>query len=172
MTEHHDESIEEHEHHHHIVSPRIYITIVLALLFATGSTVWASYIDLGEWHIAPGITLFWNPVVALAIAATKMMLVVLFFMHVRYDPDRLHDPRLGPLVDRSPGLSRAPSSLLLRTRRARSCGHGCFIPRHGADVADEISHLRIVGSARRFGRHLSAAVTNDLEQHLVRFSNQ
>ena len=84
MTEHHDESIEEHEHHHHIVSPRIYITIVLALLFATGSTVWASYIDLGEWHIAPGITLFWNPVVALAIAATKMMLVVLFFMHVKY----------------------------------------------------------------------------------------
>ena len=44
----------------------------------------ASYVDLGEWHIAPGITLFWNPVVALAIACTKMTLVVLFFMHVKY----------------------------------------------------------------------------------------
>ena len=84
MTQHRDESIEEHEHHHHIVSPRIYMTIVSALLVATGLTVWASYIDLGEWHITQGLTLFWNPVVALAIAATKMILVVLFFMHVKY----------------------------------------------------------------------------------------
>jgi cytochrome c oxidase subunit IV len=84
MNPHHDESIEEHESHHHIVSPRVYFTIVLTLLVFTGLTVWASYIDLGEWHIAPGLTLFWNPVVALAIAATKMILVVLFFMHVKY----------------------------------------------------------------------------------------
>jgi cytochrome c oxidase subunit IV len=84
MTEHHDESIEEHESHHHVVPPAIYLTIVLALLVATGLTVWASYIDLGEWHITSTLTLFWNPVVALAIAATKMILVVLFFMHVKY----------------------------------------------------------------------------------------
>lgn len=84
MAHHEDEKIEEHESHHHVVPPRIYITIVIALLFATAATVWASYIDLGEWHILPGITLFWNPVVALAIAATKMILVVLFFMHVKY----------------------------------------------------------------------------------------
>lgn len=58
--------------------------ILLALLVGTALTVLASYIDLGEWHIAPGLTLFWNPVVALAIATTKMMLVVLFFMHVKY----------------------------------------------------------------------------------------
>ena len=49
-------------------------------------TVLASYVDLGEWHIAPGLTLFWNPVVALAIATSKMLLVVLFFMHVKYSP--------------------------------------------------------------------------------------
>jgi cytochrome c oxidase subunit 4 len=84
MNPHEQESIEAHESHHHIVSPRIYLTIVLILLLATGLTVWASYIDLGEWHIAPGISLFWNPVVALAIATTKMILVVLFFMHVKY----------------------------------------------------------------------------------------
>ena len=62
----------------------IYLTIVLALLVGTAITVWASYIDLGEWHLPFGLTLFWNPVVALAIAATKMILVVLFFMHVKY----------------------------------------------------------------------------------------
>jgi len=75
---------EEHGHEHHIVSPVIYLAILLALLVGTGLTVWASYIDLGEWHIAPGLTLFWNPVIALAIACTKMVLVVLFFMHVKY----------------------------------------------------------------------------------------
>jgi cytochrome c oxidase subunit 4 len=68
------ESIEEHEHHHHIVSPKIYLTIVIALLILTGTTVGASYIEMGVF----------NPIVALAIAALKMILVVLFFMHVKY----------------------------------------------------------------------------------------
>ena len=72
------------ESEHHIVSPMLYLAILVALLFATGLTVWASFIDLGEWHIAPGLTLFWNPVVALAIACSKGILVVLFFMHVKY----------------------------------------------------------------------------------------
>jgi cytochrome c oxidase subunit 4 len=75
---------ELYEQEHHIVSPLIYLAILASLLVATGLTVWASYIDLGEWHIAPGLTVFWNPVVALAIACTKGMLVVLFFMHVKY----------------------------------------------------------------------------------------
>jgi cytochrome c oxidase subunit IV len=78
------EQKEEHDQEHHIVSPVIYLTILLALLFFTGLTVWMSFIDLGEWQIAPGLTLFWNPAVALAIACTKMTLVVLFFMHVKY----------------------------------------------------------------------------------------
>ncbi|MGC9224650.1 MAG: cytochrome C oxidase subunit IV family protein [Terracidiphilus sp.] len=75
---------EQHELEHHVVNPKIYIVILLALLAGTALTVLASYIDLGEWHIAPGLTLFWNPVVALAIATGKMLLVVLFFMHVKY----------------------------------------------------------------------------------------
>src|SRR5271165_272160 len=65
---------EAHEQHHHIVSPMVYLAIVLALLVGTALTVWASYIDLGPW----------NPVIALAIACTKATLVVLFFMHVKY----------------------------------------------------------------------------------------
>jgi cytochrome c oxidase subunit 4 len=62
------------EQEHHIVSPIVYLMIVLALFVGTGLTVWASYIDMGPW----------NPVVALAIACTKATLVVLFFMHVKY----------------------------------------------------------------------------------------
>lgn len=75
---------EQHDHEQHIVSPVLYGVILLVLLCATALTCGMSYIDLGEWHIAPGVTLFWNPVVALAIACTKMVLVVLFFMHIKY----------------------------------------------------------------------------------------
>jgi cytochrome c oxidase subunit 4 len=59
---------------HTIVGPRIYVTILFALLLGTALTVWASFVDLGVW----------NPVIALAIATTKALLVVLFFMHVKY----------------------------------------------------------------------------------------
>jgi len=63
-----------HEAEHHIVSWRIYLAIVLILLFMTGLTVWASYIEMGVF----------NPIVALAIGVFKATLVVLFFMHVKY----------------------------------------------------------------------------------------
>ncbi len=75
-----------HEQEHHIVGPVTYMIIFGALMVGTALTVAASFVDLGEWHIAPGVTLFWNPVVAVAIATSKMMLVVLFFMHVKYSP--------------------------------------------------------------------------------------
>jgi cytochrome c oxidase subunit IV len=69
----HDESQGEHIH---IVSPMVYLAILLALLVFTATTVGVSYIDMG----------IFNPVVALAIACIKMTLVVLFFMHVKYSP--------------------------------------------------------------------------------------
>ncbi len=59
---------------HHIVSPIVYVVILLCLLVGTALTVWASFWELGVW----------NPIIALAIATAKMMLVVLFFMHVKY----------------------------------------------------------------------------------------
>jgi cytochrome c oxidase subunit 4 len=58
----------------HIVSPRVYLAVLVALLLGTAATVWASFWELG----------IWNPVIALAIATTKAVLVVLFFMHVKY----------------------------------------------------------------------------------------
>jgi cytochrome c oxidase subunit 4 len=61
-------------HAHTIVGPGVYVVILFALLVGTALTVWASFIDLG----------FWNPIIALAIATTKAVLVVLFFMHVWY----------------------------------------------------------------------------------------
>jgi cytochrome c oxidase subunit 4 len=62
------------EHTHTIVGPRVYVVILFALLAGTALTVWASFVDLG----------FWNPIIALAIASTKAVLVLLYFMQVRY----------------------------------------------------------------------------------------
>jgi cytochrome c oxidase subunit IV len=65
---------EMEESQHHIVSPVVYIIIGGLLLVFTGLTVGASYLELG----------IFNPIVAIAIACIKAVLVVLFFMHVKY----------------------------------------------------------------------------------------
>ena len=59
---------------HHVVSPRVYIVVFLCLLVFTGLTVGASYIEMGVF----------NPIAAIGIACIKMVLVILFFMHVKY----------------------------------------------------------------------------------------
>ncbi len=64
------------EHEQHIVSPKVYVAILLALLTLTATTVAASYVEMYVF----------NAVVALAIAVIKASLVVLFFMHVKYSP--------------------------------------------------------------------------------------
>lgn len=77
MTEHeHDPSnITNPEHaDHHIVTPVTYTIVFVTLLIFTGLTVLAAYIDMG----------ILNPVVALAIASIKAVIVILFFMHVKY----------------------------------------------------------------------------------------
>jgi cytochrome c oxidase subunit IV len=61
-------------HAEHIVSPKVYIVIFSLLLVFTAITVGASYIDMYAF----------NAVVALAIACIKAVLVILFFMHVKY----------------------------------------------------------------------------------------
>ena len=59
----------------HIVQPRVYAVIFLALMTGTALTVVAAFYDF------PGPL---NVVVALTIAVIKATLVVLYFMHVRY----------------------------------------------------------------------------------------
>jgi len=62
----------------HVVSPKLYVVILLALLLGTYLTVTAALHDFGPWNI----------VIALAIATTKAVLVVLFFMHAKYSTRR------------------------------------------------------------------------------------
>jgi cytochrome c oxidase subunit 4 len=58
----------------HIVPPRVYLAIYGILILCTYLTVQIAYFDLGAL----------NTIAALTIAVLKAVLVVLFFMHVRY----------------------------------------------------------------------------------------
>jgi cytochrome c oxidase subunit 4 len=63
------------EHPHgHVVPVTIYYGIFALLLVMTGITVAVAYVDLGRF----------NAVAALAIACFKALIVVLYFMHVKY----------------------------------------------------------------------------------------
>jgi len=66
----------------HIVPRRIYYGIFAALMVLTLLTVWVAFQDV-DTHLL-GLHIALNPVIALAIATTKALLVVLYFMHVRY----------------------------------------------------------------------------------------
>jgi cytochrome c oxidase subunit 4 len=65
-----------------IDSIRTYTLVLLALLVLTAATTLVAFVDLGGFSV----------VVALAIAVCKMLLVALFFMHVR------HSTKLTKLV--------------------------------------------------------------------------
>ena len=73
-TEHHD------DHGHglaHVATVKTLLATGLSLLFLTIVTVVSSKIDFGGASI--------NLAIAMVIAVTKATLVVLFFMHLRYD---------------------------------------------------------------------------------------
>ena len=61
-------------HEHHVVGPKTYLLILGALMVLTATTTGAAYLDMGVF----------NPIIALAIACLKAVLVILFFMHIRY----------------------------------------------------------------------------------------
>jgi len=59
----------------HIVPLKILVGVFVALTLLTIITVGASYVNFGEFNL----------IIALAIAVIKASLVVLFFMHLRWD---------------------------------------------------------------------------------------
>ena len=75
VHEHHD----EHGHGHglaHVADKKVLLGTLGALMVLTGVTVAATMVDFG-----PSL----NLALAMAIAVIKATLVVLFFMHLRYD---------------------------------------------------------------------------------------
>jgi cytochrome c oxidase subunit 4 len=60
----------------HIAPVRLYLAVFAALLALTAATVAAAFVDLGAL----------NTPAAIAIAVFKAILVILYFMHVRWSP--------------------------------------------------------------------------------------
>lgn len=98
IEEKHDEQLDEHMDAHleeslkdtkkHAVRPfSTYITIWLGLLVLTGVTVTVAGLNLGQLSVLG----------AIAIAAVKSTIVVMFFMHIKYE-DRVFKIFLGVAV--------------------------------------------------------------------------
>ncbi|MBI1881344.1 MAG: cytochrome C oxidase subunit IV family protein [Chloroflexi bacterium] len=59
---------------HHVVPIKVYLGVFVALMLLMAATIFFAYMDLG----------IFNNVVALVIAISKTVLIMLFFMHLRY----------------------------------------------------------------------------------------
>jgi len=58
----------------HIIPRKVYFTIFAVLMVLLAVTVGVAYVHLGELNV----------VAAMTIAVTKAVLIILYFMHVRY----------------------------------------------------------------------------------------
>jgi cytochrome c oxidase subunit IV len=70
-----DRSASEHENYAHAVPLPVLVAVFALLLLMTGLTVAATWLNLGSWNL----------IIAMGIATFKAALVVLYFMHLRYD---------------------------------------------------------------------------------------
>ena len=59
----------------HLMPYKTLILVLVVLLALTGVTIGVSYLDLGVFNVG----------IALGIACTKVSLVLLFFMHLKYE---------------------------------------------------------------------------------------
>lgn len=64
-----------HGQEHHIIPLKTYLQVFSILIVLTVVTVAAARVDFGAW----------NAVVAFAIATVKALLVLAYFMHLKYD---------------------------------------------------------------------------------------
>jgi cytochrome c oxidase subunit IV len=60
----------------HVAPKSMYYTIFLLLMVLTFVTWAITYVDLGEFNL----------ILALAVAVTKAMLVIIYFMHMKWSP--------------------------------------------------------------------------------------
>ena len=75
---------ETHDPGHHIVPVKTYVIVILSLMVLLIITLGAAAIDFSA--MAPGNPFFaaLNIIIAMTIAVIKAVLIILYFMHVRY----------------------------------------------------------------------------------------
>ena len=72
----------------HTVSRSTYYLVSFALAVLLVLTMAASYVDVGRWNV----------LVAMAIATAKAVLIMLFFMHLKYSPPLVRLVAVGGFV--------------------------------------------------------------------------
>ncbi len=105
-------------HEHHIVQPKIYLLILIALLVLTATTTGVAFLDLGIFNpiVAlgdrlhqgdPGRSLLHASPLQLQIAEADRLLRPLHLSGAHHhDADRLHKPCLGSLVGKSFSMAK------------------------------------------------------------------
>jgi cytochrome c oxidase subunit IV len=81
----HDPMGHENGHHHPTVGT--YLAVFVALMVLLIATVIAAEYEVhvdAEGRAAHTVSSFWNLVIAASIASVKAILIIMFFMHVRY----------------------------------------------------------------------------------------
>lgn len=76
----HSADVHSHAHAEHGITQYIYVFLALCVL--TGASFF-TYSNMWPWHDQPQV----GRVFMMAVSCTKAMLVILFFMHLRYEAD-------------------------------------------------------------------------------------
>lgn len=72
---------------HHIIPAKTFLNVLIALLVLTVVTVWIAQFNFGPF----------NALIAMAVASAKGALVLLYFMHLKYD-DKLYAVIIGSSI--------------------------------------------------------------------------
>lgn len=72
------------EQKEHLVSPVIYVVVLIILITLMCFTVIMAFVDVEPWTTARHLGSGWNTGIAIASATAKAILIGLFFMHIRY----------------------------------------------------------------------------------------
>src|SRR5690348_1109574 len=72
------------EHKEHLVSPMVYLLVVVLLMVLLVVTMALAFIDVDHFTQRHNLGSGWNTGIALAIAIIKASLIVLYFMHLKF----------------------------------------------------------------------------------------
>ena len=131
---HHDEDTDGHAH---IAPVKLYGAILATLLVLTGLTLVAYQVHLGALNL----------VIAIAIATAKATLVVMYFMHLRWDAKFNVMILLGALLFAGVFLAYTLNDTAYRGRVDREAGHrrspvtGDYAAGSAAGVGDSLVPL-------------------------------
>jgi len=143
----------EGKHHHiHTQDFKVYFLILVALFILTALTVWISTFNFGRW----------NDVIAIGVAGVKASLVVMFFMHGRFENRMTWAFIYYPLIILGTLLAALFLDYGTRPDNIYLVGNVISQPHHGDESGD---HAEGSGDHGSSGDHAPAASHDDTQDH-------